>query len=57
MKTKNIWPLVLSLGLCSGTILVDSFFITVPDWLAIGIAILAIISLITFFISNKKRAK
>ncbi|SDY53924.1 hypothetical protein SAMN05660462_00263 [Proteiniborus ethanoligenes] len=53
MKNKNIWLLLLSLGLCSSTILIDRFIVDIPDWLAIILALIAIISLVGFFFTNR----
>ncbi len=57
MKNKNLWLLILSLGLTSGTILTDRFIVSIPDWLVITFAIIAILSLVVFMIKSKKTTK
>lgn len=52
VKSKNLWLLTLSLGLCSSTILIDRFIVGIPDWLAITFSVVAIISLIGFISTN-----
>ena len=53
VKSKNLWLLILSLGLSSSTILIDRFIVGIPDWLAIIFAVTAIVSLIGFIYTNK----
>nr|WP_307990737.1 hypothetical protein [uncultured Niameybacter sp.] len=54
MKKKNLWLLILGLGLTSGTILINRFVISIPNWLAIAFSIIAICALVAFLITNKK---
>jgi len=56
-NTKKLWLLLLSLGLCSSTILIDRIIVDIPDWLAITFALIAIIALIGFILENKKTNK
>lgn len=48
MKNKNLIFLILSLAICSGTILINRFVVTILDWLAIILMLLAAASLIVF---------
>lgn len=54
MKKKNLWLLILGLGLTSGTILVNRFVVSIPNWLAITFSIISICALAVFLITNKK---
>lgn len=56
-ESKNIWLLLLSLGLCSSAILIDRFVVGIPVWLGIIFALVAIISLIGFIFTNRKFKK
>lgn len=54
---KNFWLLLLGLGIVSATLLVDHFFVRVPDWLAVVLLVLAVTTLIAFYVSNGKKRK
>lgn len=51
---RNIWLLILSLGLASGTRLVDSFVVDIPTWLVYILAAAALISMIAFLSNNRE---
>lgn len=51
---KNIWLLILSLGLASGTRLVDSFVVDIPRWLTYILAAAALIAMIAFLSNNRE---
>ncbi|CAH2213478.1 hypothetical protein [Tepidibacter aestuarii] len=57
MKNKNLFYLILSLGISSGTILTNSFVISIPDWLAIVLMLLSAVSLIIFIIKSRHKRK
>ncbi|MFD3157310.1 hypothetical protein ACFIJ5_10680 [Haloimpatiens sp. FM7330] len=54
MKNKNLFYLILSLGISSGTMLINRFVISIPDWLAIVLMLLSAASLIIFIIKTKE---
>lgn len=57
MKNKNLFYLILSLGISSGTILTNRFVVLIPDWLAIVLILLSVISLIVFIIKSRNKRK
>lgn len=48
MKNKNLFYLIMSLAICSGTMLINRFLVPIPEWLVIVLIVLAAVSLITF---------
>jgi len=54
-KNKASLSLILGLGIFAGIMLVDRFFVHIPDWLAIILFVFAIILVVMSFIKNKQR--
>ena len=56
MKNKNkaSLSLILGLGIFAGTMLVDRFFVHIPDWLSITLFVFAIILVVMSFIKKSK---
>ena len=54
MKRQNILFLTLGLGVCSATLLVDHFIVTIPDWLVIILMIIASALLIYHLVLLRK---
>ena len=54
---KNFWLLLLGLGIISGIFLVNRFFVSVPDWLAVALSVVSMLAFLVFYISNKKDRK
>ena len=44
-QRKTLLYLLLSMGICSGILLTDRFIICVPNWIAIGLIVIALVSL------------
>ncbi|MCT4593063.1 MAG: hypothetical protein N4A57_02120 [Anaeromicrobium sp.] len=57
MKNKNLFYLILSLGISSGTILTNRFVGPIPDWLAIVFMVLSAGSLIVFIVKSYNKRK
>lgn len=55
MKNKNLFYLILSLGISSGTIMTNRFVVSIPDWLAIILMMLSAVSLIVFIIKSRHK--
>ncbi|RSK27557.1 hypothetical protein EJF36_12085 [Bacillus sp. HMF5848] len=53
MKNKNLIYLILTLGVSSGTMLTNSFIVTVPNWIGIVSIVIAVAFLVLFFCKNK----
>lgn len=51
---KNIWLLILALGLASGTRLVDSFIVDIPRLLTYILTAAALIAMIAFLSNNRE---
>jgi hypothetical protein len=51
---KALWYSIIGLGLCSGILLIERFIIPIPDWLAIGLVVIAIISFVMSFIEIRR---
>lgn len=51
---KNIWLLILALGLASGTRLVDSFVFDIPRLLKYILTAAALIAMIAFLSNNRE---
>ncbi len=54
MKRQNTLFLTLGLGVCSVTLLVDRFLVTISDWLVIVLMLIASASLIYHLIFLRK---
>jgi len=52
MKNKNFIFLILTIGICSGTMLIERFIVSIPNWLGIILIILAIVFLIIFIFKS-----
>lgn len=52
MKNKNLIYLILSLGISSGTGLINRFVVSIPNWLAIILILLSAIFLIVFIVRS-----
>jgi len=57
MKNENLHYLILSLGICSGIMLVDRFIVTIPIWLLWPLIIISGISLAIFIVKRYKLIK
>lgn len=54
MHGKRISFLILGLGISSGTLLINRFVVPLPEWIAIGLALLAAIFIILFVAKRRK---
>ncbi len=55
MKNKNQLFFVIGFLFSLGTMFVDRFIVTVPDWLAIVLGLLAILAFVACIITCRKR--
>lgn len=52
MKNKNLFYLILSLAISSGTGLINSFVVSIPNWLAIVLILSSATFLMAFIIKS-----
>lgn len=52
MKNKNLIYLILSLGISSGTGLINRFVVSIPNWLAIILVLVSVMFLIAFIVRS-----
>ncbi len=55
MKNNSLIYLILSLAITSGTMLTNNLIIPIPNWLAIVLIVLSVVSLIVFIIKSRKK--
>ena len=53
MHGKRVGLLTLGLGIASGTLLINTFVIPLPEWIAIGLALLAATLIVLFVVKSR----